>query len=375
MFADPRWLLAALCAVVVFQFALDSGISETAIWIAAGLLLLRSQGCCCIRTWPRSLLALILLVVLVLAITWAASPELTDAKRSERLVKFLVLTVSTYCVAKTVPPRTLWRSAAAVIAAVILWQFAARHVTDSPYGEFQNPHYLAYFTLLLLPTLILIAWQFSRPYALGYVLLLLPAVDLVLNDHGKPLIPMLATGIAITITLLVVATAWRRWTAPLLTGIGLMVALFVAPLAVEFFIEDERSTIWADTLYMIASGSSAAWLIGNGLGSFGDHFVHFATAEIAYLTLPHNFVLEAVYELGLFVALVVIIAFTYLLVSAVRLTLVLDWPVLRALARCNLATLIIWLVFSFFAFSVSSAYTLYPLAFIIGAHLVLMERA
>jgi len=40
----------------------------------------------------------------------------------------------------------------------------------------------------------------------------------------------------------------------------------------------------------------------------------------------------------------------------------------RRLARCNLASLVIWFVFSFLAFGVYSRHTLYPLGFLLGIH-------
>lgn len=50
---DPRWLVGALSALVVFQFALDGGGSETAIWVAGLFLGLQAiYGDCGLRRIP-----------------------------------------------------------------------------------------------------------------------------------------------------------------------------------------------------------------------------------------------------------------------------------------------------------------------------------
>jgi hypothetical protein len=375
MRSKPNLLLAALGAVVVFQFALNSGVSETAIWFAAAILILLCyHGDRVPCTWPRSILGLGALILAALVVSWTASYDMADTTRSERLLKFFALTAATYIAGRTVRPNILLTTAASIIATIVIWQFAVRHLGSSPYGEFKNPHYLAYFILLLLPAFLLIAARLPRPFNYMYALLLLPALELTFNDYTKPALPLLAASGAISITIFVAAIAWRRWSAVLLAGTGIVMASAIAPVAVQFFMNDERIIIWGDALRMVSVGPTSKWFTGHGLGSFRDSFALFATEEFAWLTLPHNFFIEILYELGFPILVTITAAYTCLVASAIRLAHLRWHPGARNSARANLATLVIWSLFSFFAFSAFSAYTLYPLAFIIGSHVALQER-
>ena len=266
---DPRWLLAALSALVVFQFALDSGGSETAIWVGGLFLGLHAaHGDCGIDGFPRWVLAVAGLALFILAVSWVFSYGLTDTHRSLRLVKFIVVVLSVYCLGRMMSEEALLRAAAAVITLIILWQLAVRHLGASPYGSFDRPHYLAYYALLLVTA------HPSAVAATGSALWLRvgcapsPRADLVISDLSKPAIPLLASAVAVGVVLFFAAAAWRRWAALLWLALGGTAAVYLAPRAAAFFVQDERFTIWEDTPRMIAQGTRGSWLLGEGLGSF-----------------------------------------------------------------------------------------------------------
>jgi len=372
---DPRWLLAALFALVAFQFALDGGGSETAIWVG-GLFLgfHMAYGDCGIRKLPRQLLLVAAVVALILAMSWVFSSGLSDTHRSFRLFKFLIVIFSVYCLGRLAPEEGLARAAAAVIALVILWQFAIRHLNASPYGSFERSHYLAYFTLLSIPPLLLLSWLLQPPYRYAGLALLIPAVDLVLNDLSRPLLPLLSPTVAAGVVLFIVASVWRRWAALLWLGLCGAILVYLIPNVLAFFNQDERSTIWTDAWTMISRGGWETWVAGQGLGSFPAHFPAFSDQEFAYLSFPHNYFLELLYESGGLMLAMVMFALGYLAFQAVGFAWLSDDPRLRGLALCNVAMLVIWFAFGFFTFSFYSTYSLYPLAFIVGIHCVLADR-
>ena len=371
---DPRWLGAALSALVFFQFALDGGGSETAIWVAGLFLVLQmAYGHCGIRRLPKRLLAVAGMALLILVVSWVFSCEITDTHRSLRFLKFVIVVFSVYCLGRMTPADGLVRMGAAVIALVILWQLAVRHLGASPYGSFERPHYLAYFALLLVPPLILLSLSLKPPYRYALLFLLLPTADLILNDLSRPVIPVLSLAAAAGVVLFFVAAAWRRWAAILWLGLASVVVCYLAPKVVDFFVHDERATIWQDTLRMIAQGDWGSWLVGEGLGSFPEHFPDFSVQEFAYLSLPHNHFFEVFYESGGVALVAVVFALGYVAIQSAQLAWAVDTRPLRGLALCNLAMLVIWFLFSFFVFSVYSSYNLYPLAFIVGIHFLLAE--
>jgi hypothetical protein len=371
---DPRWLLAALSALVVFQFALDSGGSETAVWVGGLFLGLHAaHGDCRIDGFPRWILAVAGLALFILAVSWICSYGLTDTHRSLRLIKFIIVVLGVYCLGRMMSGEALMRAAAAVITLIILWQLAVRHLGASPYGSFDRPHYLAYYALLLVPPILLLSLRLGRPYGCALAVLLLPSLDLIISDLSKPAIPLLASTVAVGVVLFFAAAAWRKWAALLWLALGGTAALYLAPRAAAFFVQDERFTIWEDTARMIAQGTRGSWLLGEGLGSFPEHFPAFSAQEYAYLSLPHNHFLEIFYENGALVLVTVVAALGYLAFRSAKFVWLSGGRPLHDLALCNLAMLMIWFLFSFFAFSFYSSYSLYPLAFIVGIHFSLAD--
>lgn len=372
---DERWLIVALCTMVFFQFALDGGGSESAIWVAGLFLGLQAlYGDCAIRSLPPRLLVLAGLGLLILVVSWSFSFEITDSHRSFRIMKFIIVAFSVYCLGRMASEEKIVRASAATAALVILWQFAIRHLDASPYGSFGRPHYLAYFSLLLVPPLAVLSLRLDKPYRYILPVLFLPAMDLILNDMSKPLIPLLSLAAAASVVLFFAVAAWRRWAAFLWLGLTLAAAAYLAPAAMDFFTRDERSRIWEDSLRMIAHGDWTSWAFGHGLGSFPAQFPEFSAPEYAYLSLPHNHFLEILFESGIALLVGVVAALVYLVFQSAKLAWIPSDKRLHQLALCNLAVLVAWFVFSFFAFSVYSTYSLYPLAIIIGVYFALAER-
>jgi hypothetical protein len=271
----------------------------------------------------------------------------------------------------------IWVSALAVT--IVLWQFAVRHFGGGPYGTFNNPHYIAYFMALLLPLLVLSASWLERPYRYLIYFVLLLDLELVFNEFHSPAIPLLSIGAGFG------AYAWSatgyrgRWAV-----VGVAVAFAVAAAALinvpprelptGASASDERVQIWFESLRMLGDNDLSDWLVGNGIGSFRHDFRSHFPPELNDLLFPHNHFLELLYENGLVVTVVVGGFLVYLAWRSLQLAASFSNANLRALARCNLSTLVIWFVFSFLAFGVYSRYTLYPLGIMIGIFFFLVQQ-
>ncbi len=376
----PNWLAAALAAVVLLQFALNRGGSDQAIWVAGLLLALqRVDGAQDPWGLPGRALVVLAVAAFLLLVSWGCFPVDTDMSRSLRIVRFAILVLAVHHFAHRWPEQG-WLWLTLLLSAIVLWQLAARHVAGHPFGTFDNPHYLGYFASLLLPFLALLIARLNHPWRWFAAAILLLDFDLILNILWAPTIPLLANGAGLAMVIWSIAGPRVRW------GLGMAVAALVAALALGIAQQhiapigpavpggDERIQIWTDTVRMIADGDWRAWLVGHGIGSFQEHFPRYSLPAYSQFSLPHNHVLELLYENGLAGLVLVMGLLGYLAVHSLRLARTLEPTGLRRIAQCNLAALSIWFVFSFLAFSVYSRYTLYPFAILVGIYLFLADK-
>lgn len=378
----PHWLTAALSAALFLQFALNRGGVESAVW-AAGLFLVvhAVAGTLDLRQLPRREQLFLAAIAGLLFVSWASAPETTDPGRTGRIVKLAILALAVQHLANRQLGDRFRAWVAAVAVAIVLWQLAARGLTRNPYGTFANPHYIAYFSALLLPVLVLAASGLDRPWRYLIAVVLALDLTLVFNDLHKPTIPLLAIAAGLGAVAWSIASRRARWVA---AGLALALGAAAAALVDESTVSglglaapggDERVEIWAATLRMLGDNEARDWLLGNGIGSFRASHPRYFPEVYGDLTLPHNHVLELLYENGVVLAAVVVGFLGHLGWRSLRMAGSLDDRDLRRLAQCNLALLAIWFVFSFLAFGVYSRYTLYPFGYMLGIYFFLERRA
>lgn len=378
---SPYWLIAALSAAAFFQFALDRGGVESAIWVAGFFLCVHViAGSFDPKQLPRGQQIFLAAVGFLLLISWVFSPEATDTARTGRVIKFAILVLSVQYLAQMDLGRGLRIWVGALAVTIVLWQFAVRHLGGGAYGTFNNPHYIAYFMALLLPLLVLSASWLERPYRYLIYFVLLLDLELVFNELHSPAIPLLAIGAGFG------AYAWSatghraRWVV-----VGVAVAFAVAAAALinvpprelptGASAGDERVQLWVESLQMLEHNDARRWLVGNGIGSFRHESRSYLPPQFIDSPFPHNPVIELLYENGAVLTAFVAAFLAHLFWRSLRLVGSLADHELCRLAQCNLAQLLIWFVFSFLAFGVYSRYTLYPFGFILGIYFFLEQRA
>lgn len=378
---NNKWIAAALAVAVFAQFALNKGGSDYAIGVAGVFLCLHMlSGDFDPRALPRWHLFVLGAFLVPLALSWLFFPVDSDVQRSLRVIRFLITVWAVYYLMQHAVPRG-WILLAMLASTIVIWQFGVRHFIGSAYGTFPNPHYLAYFSSLLLPLLALLVVRLGPSYRYIILVILLLDLDLVFNDLKKPAIPLLAITAGLAAVGWSLAPARLRWA---LFGIALMLAAVAIMVILDaggpgVFIAapegDERIRIWADSWRMITDTDLRGWLIGHGIGTFREHFSAYSAPANAWLTLPHNHVLELLFEHGLFGAGLVTGLLGYLALASLRLARTLRDAGLRRVAQANLAALAIWFLFSFLTFHFYSRYTLYPLGFLVGICLFLADRS
>ena len=378
----PHWLTAALSAAVFFLFALNRGGVESAIWAAGAFLVVHAvAGTLDLRRLPRREWLFLAAIAVLLLLSWMFAAESPDPGRTGRIVKLAVLVLAVQYLANQALGSHFRAWVTALAVSIVLWQFAMRHLGGRPYGSFANPHYLAYFSALLLPVLALAASWLERPCRYLIYLVVLLDLSLVFNEFRKPTIPLLAIGAGLGAFLWTLAGRRTRWTvAAVLVIVSAAAALLVddariARLGLATPSGDERMQIWADSLRMLRENDGRDWLVGNGIGSFRHEFRRYFPPQFSDLPLPHNHVLELLYENGVVVTAVIVGFLAYLAWWSLRLSESLADPDLRRLARYNLSALAIWFVFSFLAFGLYSRYTLYPFGIMVGIYFFLAQQA
>jgi len=372
---NDLWLLGALIATVFYQFALNSGLMEITIWLVLIFFLLQLlRGRCSPRELPVPGYVLLLLIALLLLLSWTCAFEMTDTHRSIRLVKCLIIAIGVWCLDRSQTGRMLEPALAGLCSLVVFWHFIALYGLGSPDGAFDNPHYLSYFSALLIPLLLLLISRMQRSWRYLLLTVLLLDLSLVANNFSKPALPLLSLGGALLLCLLLTLNGWKRWT---LTASFLVLAtiLLMQTRVTAFILEDERMQIWADSLRMSFSSPWMSRITGHGLGSFANDFSGVSVATYAYLSIPHNHLLQALYENGIFGSALMLLALSGMLLHSIRLYARTASSGLRRTSLANLAAFIIWFAFSNLAFGLYSTYTLYPLGFIIGVYLALAGRA
>lgn len=368
------WLLGALLATAFFQFALDSGGKEITIWAVFLFLALHiAREDCSARDFPVSGRILLALIAIILLLSWVFAYEATDTHRSLRLVKFLIIAVGVWCLARSRTESILGRALASFSTLVVLWQFFVQHFMDSPYGTFDNPHYLGYFSALLVPLMLVLIIHLSPPWRYLLLVVLVLDLKLILNDLTKPTIPLLSLGSALMLCLLLVIKGWKRWAITAVAAAAFM-ALLTLPQVASIIIQDERYQIWADSLRMSFTGPWTTWIPGHGLGSFSEHFPAASSPSYVQFSFPHNHLLQALYENGILGLALILLALTGMFFHSLQLYSRAASPTRRHTALANLAAFSVWLVFSGLAFGLYSSYTLYPLGFIIGIYLALASH-
>jgi O-antigen ligase len=378
----PYWLTAALSAAVFLQFGLNRGGVESAIWVAGLFLLLHAgAGTLDLRRLPRREWLFLAAIGFLLLVSWAVAPAVTDPHRVVRLVKLAVIALAVRHLASQPIGDAFRVWVAAVAVAIVLWQTGGRLLAGSRYGTFANPHYLAYFALLLLPVLVTVAAGLERRHRYLLYLVVLLDLALVFNMFRTPAIPLLALGTGLGALAWSVAGLRARWAiVALAIGVGLAAMLTIddtriGRLGPAASAGDERVEIWSDTVRMLADSDPPGWLLGNGIGSFRNDYLAYFQTPYREMPLPHNHVLELLYENGALLTALIVGFLLHVGWRSLEMARTLADPGLSRLAQCNLVLFGIWLVFSFLAFGVYSRYTLYPFGFILGVHFFLARRA
>jgi O-antigen ligase len=139
---------------------------------------------------------------------------------------------------------------------------------------------------------------------------------------------------------------------------------------------EERIQFWADAWRMLKDNHLAAWIVGNGIGSFQFSFPKYlnplydANANIH----PHNYFLEVLHENGIIGFVLIFGGLSYLIFLIAKKAKRTKSNRYGIFLKCIIAAFIIWFILCGLNFPVYTTFTTYPLGFILGTMLVIVER-
>jgi O-antigen ligase len=138
---------------------------------------------------------------------------------------------------------------------------------------------------------------------------------------------------------------------------------------------EERVYFWGSALQMLEENNTLDWIFGNGIGGYRAIYADYsATPELKPYFFPHLHPLGILYDNGIIGVILVFGGFTALFVLTVKAMINSLSKNISLLIKCMLVIFLCWMIHSSLTFPFYSKYAQYPLGFILGTMLVLLDQ-
>ena len=292
-----------------------------------------------VRSMPRSHLLMYLALILLWLINQFYPAEIINHRAVKNILYALVVaatinalprfeSVSEQGRKKLIAAFVLVISAAVVGHSIVFFKEEAAAIAgrqiDRAFlfeGLFDNIHFLGLFCCFSLPVLLL-GWVWFRSWSARIVTVVMIGLDVVLllASSSRPAWLTIAVVTAVGLSLILpkkiswsvipvfILAIWGLIKINLL-GIGTRVLDFT-----NNVMEEERITLWPDTVIALRDSSFQEFLLGRGIGGYAYYSPSFTSDdELAFLVFPHNFFLEWLYEVGLLGFLMISLGLGYVI--------------------------------------------------------------
>jgi O-antigen ligase len=251
------------------------------------------------------------------------------------------------------------------------------------WGTFNNPHYLAINSALLIPVIVFLIAKTKKKNIFNTLFLYLCLVvlaGLVLYTSSRPTwIGLILSGI---FTVCYLELGQKTQASSLL--ITIITLLFITNIESfssrlkDLFMNitvEERVTIWLDAWRMQKTSNLKHWLIGHGMQSYENDFMLFSTYQAQGVSFgsPHNWILEVLYLSGVIGLIVFVFIYVY---TFLKLMYLIKHSVIYKDISLMLASmLIVSIVMGFLTVKIFSHYTVFQLAFVMGLAIFLRDNS
>jgi hypothetical protein len=375
------WLFATLAGAYFFFFGLNRGGANVFIEVGIGFVLLNIIT----RDYRLNNLSIAHLTTIavcayLLILSLTVAPQHSHLRWMKHLVRMLGIVLVIHCLFLKRPAQRNINLFALVVPLSVCCQFIAKYVFQMPNGTFTNIHYLASFAVLSL-TMTFFFFRITRSWFrflfLGVALM---AADLLFRTGSRPTILGLAVGIAVVLIFLSGRRAkWIGFSAAVVVLAGLYFTQY-AGIVDRFwelfsnFLSEERFELWYRAGNALANNSIGDWLFGHGIDKFHVIYSGVKVIKPKIMVFPHFFGLELIYLNGILGAVLVLGGLAYLGVRAVICAKRHIDPTHALFLNCLIVAFVSWFFYSSLNFPFYSKYAQYPLGFILGTLLVVLEQ-
>jgi hypothetical protein len=381
VFTSGYWLIASLTGAFFSFFALNRG--GVVVFIEAGFffvllnLLAGEYKLKQISSMYWITLAICLYLIIFGYLFASHEVKLKYVMYSVRML-FIVFTI--HCLSLKKIDSHVYELLPILWCLSIGWQFVAVKFYNLPFGTYGNPHYLSNFMISILPLIVYSFWVANGWYKWIFILFSLLAIDMLLRTGSRPAILGLAfSSLFILVFFIKGRTRWIGVLAIVLsfgflyiTNYGGM-ANHLEKLIVNLRTE-ERVYFWGSALQMLEKNTILDWIFGNGIGGYRDIYPDYSAPWAKRFFFPHLHPLGILYDNGIIGVISVFGGFTALFVSTVKAKINLLSKNISLLIKCMLAIFLCWMIHSSLTFPFYSKYAQYPLGFILGTMLVLLDQ-
>ena len=375
------WLILAISGVFFTFFALDGGGTGMFIELSFFLLIVNALfGGYKIKKIPMFYFVVLTVCVCLILESLMVAPAQSHVRWIKNLFRMLIIIFSIHCLYQKDINYRISMLFVGILYLSVCWQFAALHFFEMPYGTFSNRHYLSSFAVLTLPVIVASIFFLPGWYKLILIPIFFMDVELLLQAGSRPAIIGIAFG---TLFIIIFLTRGRyKW-----IGMTLIFLFFgilyitgyanIGPRIEELIVnltKEERVQFWTQAWNALTNNSLMDWIFGHGIGWFPVHFTQDLAPQVFHFVFPHLYFLEILYLNGIIGVVLIFGGLALLFFSAVNASKQTHNKETRTLLKSLIVAFLSWLIHCGLTIPFYSKNSLYPLAFILGLMLVLVER-
>lgn len=382
VFTSGYWLIASLIGAFFSFFALNRGGVVVFIEVGAYFVLLNLlTGEYKLKQIPsRYWIALAICLYLIVFGQLVASHEV-KLKYVMYPVRMLFVVFTIHCLSLKKIDIRVYAFLPILWCFCIGWQFVAVKFYNLPFGTYSNPHYLSNVMISILPLIVYSFWVANGWYKWIFILFALIAIDMLLRTGSRPAILGLTFSSLFILVFFMKGRA--KWIGLLaivlsfgflyLTNYGRVIN-HLEELIVNLRTE-ERVSFWTSAFQMLGGNTSMDWIFGNGIGGYRAIYANYAAPGLKPYFFPHLHPLGILYDNGIIGLLAVFGGFAAVFVMTVKALRNAADKRISVLLKCLLVIFLCWMIHSSLTFPFYSKYAQYPLGFILGTMLVLVDKA
>ena len=375
------WLIASLTGAFFCFFALNRGGVVVFIDVGACFVLLNLlTGEYKLKQIPsRYWVALAICLYLILVGYLFASHEL-KLKYVMYPVRMLFVVFTIHCLSLKKIDVRVYEWLPILWCVCIGWQFVAVHFYNLPFGTYSNPHYLSNVMISILPLIVYSFWAANGWYKWILILFALLAIDMLLRSGSRPAILGLTAAFLFILVFFMKGRA--RWIGLLAIALSFGL-LYITNYggAVNHLEEliahlktEERVSFWTSAVHMLEDNNSISWIFGNGIEGYRAVYVKYYDPKFKQFFFPHLHPLGILYDNGVIGLLAVFGGFAAVFVLTIKALKNTADRKRSVLLKCLLVIFLCWMIHSSLTFPFYSKYAQYPLGFILGTLLVLIDK-